>query len=185
MTPLVPPRSEDICQRLLRGYQFSTSDSASDSLGALYTTLDESFAWFHHQLQVIGFTLVRDGEVILLEKEQKELTNDERQTVVALLLLVDLWLEQGGSYADLYSVPVRWVELHWLRDGYGREYLTQVALTDLESLEELWQRVARKGLVRYDTETRTLTLRAPAGRIVTMARRIHQQLRSVAEDRDA
>ena len=31
-----PPRSAEICQRLLRGYQFSPSDHASDDLGPLY-----------------------------------------------------------------------------------------------------------------------------------------------------
>ena len=85
-----PHRSADICQRLLRGYQFSPSDLSSDDLGPLYRILDERFAWFQAHLAAVGFPLVRDGEVVLLEKEQKEqkdLTGEERQVVVALFLL--------------------------------------------------------------------------------------------------
>jgi hypothetical protein len=180
-----PPRSAEICQRLLRGYQFSPSDHASDDLGPLYAVLDERFAWFQEQLATMGFSLVRDGEVMLLEKEQKELTNEERQAVVALFLLGDLWLEQGCSYQDLFSMPIRWADLNWLRDGYGREYLAQAGLQDLDAIEDLWRRIARKGLVSYDAETRTLTLRDPAARILTMARRLHQRLRAAEEAADA
>jgi hypothetical protein len=176
-----PPRSAEICQRLLRGYQFSPSDHSSDDLGPLYTVLDERFAWFQEQMGTMGFSLVHDGEVMLLEKEQKELTNEERQAVVALFLLGDLWLEQGGNYQDLFSMPIRWADLGWLRDGYGREYLAQSGLQDLDAIEELWRRIARKGLVAYDAETRTLTLRDPAARILTMARRLHQRLRAAEE----
>ena len=180
-----PPRSAEICQRLLRGYQFSPSDQASDDLGPLATILDERFAWFQEQLASMGFNLVRDGEVVLLEKEQKELTTEERQTVVALFLLSDLWLEQGGSYQDLFSMPIPWADLSWLRDGYGREYLTQAGLLNLDAIEDLWKRIARKGLVRSSTETRTITLRAPAARILTMARQLHQRLRAAEEAADA
>jgi hypothetical protein len=180
-----PPRSAEICQRLLRGYQFSPSDQSSDDLAPLYAILDERFAWFQAHLAASGFALARDGEVILLEKEQKDLTNEERQAVVALFLLGDLWLEQGGGYQDLFSMPVRWADLDWQRDGYGREYLAQVGLQDVDMLEDLWRRLARKGLVTYDAETRTLTLRDPAARIMTMARRIHQRLRAAEEAVDA
>lgn len=180
-----PKRSADISQRLLRGYQFSASDRSSDDLGDLYGILDERFDWFRAHLEAAGFSLVRDGDVILLEKEQKELTGEERQTIVVLFLLGDLWFEQGGSYHDLFSLPIRWVELDWLRDGYGREYLTQVNLQDLDQIEELWRRIARKGLVTYHAETRTLTLRDPAARILTVARRIHQRLRDAGEVTDA
>ncbi|WP_129630829.1 condensin complex protein MksE [Candidatus Oscillochloris fontis] len=176
-----PPRSAEIFQRLLRGYQFSASDHASDDLGPLYTVLDDRFIWFQDHLAAMGFSLVRDSEVILLEKEQKEITNEERQIVVAIFLLSDLWLEQGGSYQDLFTMPIRWADLNWLRDGYGREYLAQVSLQDLDSLEDLWRRMVRKGFVTYNNETRTLTLRDPAARILTMARRIHQSLRSTEE----
>ena len=180
----IPPRSAEICQRLLRGYQFSPSDQSSDDLSPLYDLLDERFAWFQAHLAATGFTLVRDGEIILLEKEQKELTKDEQQTVVALFLLADLWLEQGGSYQDLFSAPVRWAELDWQRDGYSREYLAQVGL-DSDALEDLWRRIARKGLLRYESESRTLTLRDPAARILTLARRLHQRLRAAEEAADA
>ncbi|MBP1466190.1 hypothetical protein EYB53_010780 [Candidatus Chloroploca sp. M-50] len=181
----VPPHSAEICQRLLRGYQFSRSDLSSGDLGPLYAELDDRFVWFQNHLAASGFSLVRDGEVMLLEKEQKELTNEERQTVVTLFLLSDLWLEQGGSYADLFSMPMRWFDLSWLRDGYGREYLAQVGIQDLDTIEDLWRRIARKGFVTYHPETRTLTLRDPAARILTMARRLHQHLRSAEEDAHA
>ena len=102
-----------------------------------------------------------------------------------LFLLGDLWFEQGGSYADLFSLPIRWADLDWLRDGYGRDYLAQAGLHDLDAIEELWRRIARKGLVTYDAETRTLTLRDPAARILTVARRIHQRLRAAEEVADA
>ncbi|MEI6180137.1 MAG: hypothetical protein WCP31_05250 [Chloroflexales bacterium] len=179
-----PHRSADICQRLLRGYQFSPSDVSSDDLGPLYRILDERFAWFQAHLAAVGFPLMRDGEVVLLEKEQKEqkdLTGEERQVVVALFLLGDLWLERGGSYQDLFSMPIPWADLDWLRDGYGREYLAQVGIKELDPLEDLWRRSVRKGLVSYNAETRTLTLRDPAARILTMARRLHQRLRAAEE----
>jgi hypothetical protein len=180
-----PHRSADICQRLLRGYQFSPSDRSSDDLGDLYSVLDERFDWFQAHLAAVGFSLARDGDVILLEKEQKELTGEERQTIVVLFLLGDLWFEQGGSYHDLFSLPIRWADLDWLRDGYGRDYLAQIGIQELDAIEELWRRIARKGLVTYDVETRTLTLRDPAARILTMARRIHQRLQDAGEVADA
>lgn len=180
-----PPQSAEICQRLLRGYQFSPSDQRHDDLAPLYAILDEQFAWFQQHLAASGFSLVRDGSVILLEKEQKELTSDEKQTVVVLFLLADLWFEQGGSYQDLFSLPIAWHTLGWLRDGYGRDYLAQVDISDTDAIEELWRRLVRKGLVTYHLETRTLTLREPAARVLTLARRLHQQLRPVVEVPDA
>lgn len=177
----IPPRSAEICQRLMRGYQFSPSDQTSDDLGHLYTILDERFNWFQAHLEALGFSLMRDAEIILLEKEQKDLTHEERQTVVAVFLLSDLWLEQGGSYQDLFTIPIRWADLDWLRDGYGREYLAQVGFQDVDAIEDLWKRIARKGLLYYDADTRTITLRDPAARILTVARRLHQRLRSAKE----
>ncbi len=82
-------------------------------------------------------------------------------------------------------MPIRWADLSWLRDGYGREYLAQAGLQDLDAIEDLCRRIARKGLVTYDAETRTLTLRDPAARILTMARRLHQRLRSAEEAANA
>ncbi len=183
--PNAPARSPEICQRLLRGYQFSASDQRLDELGALYAILDDHFAWFQEHLAASGFSLVRDGAVILLEKEQKELTGEEKQTIVVLFLLADLWFEQGGSYQDLFSMPIRWDTLGWLRDGYGRDYLLQVEIQSLDQIEELWRRLVRKGLLSYQPDTRTLTLREPAARILTIARRLHQQLRHASEAADA
>jgi hypothetical protein len=180
-----PPKSADVCQRLLRGYQFSPSDQTIDDLSDLYTILDEHFAWFQAHLAALGFTLVRDGSIILLEKEQKELTGEEKQSVVVLFLLGDLWFEKGGSYQDLFSIPVAWADLDWFRDGYGREYLTQVDIGELDAIERLWRLLGRKGLVTYRPETRTVTLREPAARIFTMARRTHQRLRAGEEAIDA
>jgi hypothetical protein len=181
----LPSRSADICQRLMRGYQFSPSDLSSDDLRAQYAILDQHFEWFKQHLEGSGFSLIRDGEIILLEKEQKELSNEERQTIVALFLLGDLWLEKGGSYQDLFTMPIRWAELDWQRDGYSRDYLIQAGLQDTDGIEELWRRMSRKGLVWHDAETRTITLRDPAGRILAMARRLHLNLQSTAEVGDA
>jgi hypothetical protein len=179
MTHDIPPRSQDICQRLLRGYQFSLSDSEdSDNLEGLYAILDAHFAWFQRHLAAIGLSLVRDGDVIFLEDEQKELSNEEKQTVVVLFLLVDLWLERGKAYGQLFDIPVSWADLDWLRDGYGREYLAQVGIEDLDQIESLFGRLERKGLVDYRRETRTIRLRKPAERLITIARRIHQQMRA-------
>lgn len=180
-----PPKSADICQRLLRGYQFSPSDQAIDDLSVLYALLDEHFAWFQSHLAASGFTLVRDGGIILLEREQKGLTGEEQQAVVVLFLLGDLWFEKGGSYQDLFSLPIAWADLDWLRDGYSREYLTQVDISSIDDIERLWRGLSRKGLVSYRPESRTVTLRDPAARIFTLARRIHQRLRAAEETNDA
>lgn len=180
-----PPKSADICQRLLRGYQFSPSDQAIDDLGDLYTLLDEHFAWFQAHLAASGFTLVRDGGIILLEREQKELTSEEKQAVAVLFLLGDLWFEQGGSYQDLFSMPIAWANLDWFRDGYSREYLIQVDIGASDDIERVWRTLGRKGLVIYRQETRTVTLREPAARIFNLARRIHQRLRAGEESTDA
>ncbi len=180
-----PPKSAEICQRLLRGYQFSPSDQAIDDLGDLYTQLDEQFAWFQAHLAASGFTLVRDGGIILLERDQKDLTSEEKQAVVVLFLLGDLWFEKGGSYQDLFSMPVTWAELDWFRDGYSREYLIQVDIGEVDDIERVWRTLSRKGLATYRPETRTVTLREPAARIFTLARRIHQRLRAGEETIDA
>ncbi len=180
-----PPKSADICQRLLRGYQFSPSDQSIDDLSDLYALLDEHFAWFQSHLAASGFTLVRDGGIILLQREQKDLTGEEKQAVVVLFLLGDLWFEKGGSYQDLFSMPVAWAELDWFRDGYSREYLIQVDIESIDDIERLWRTLSRKGLVNYRPDSRTVTLREPAARIFTLARRIHQRLRAGEEAIDA
>lgn len=180
-----PAKSAEICQRLLRGYQFSPSDQSLDDLSDLYTTLDTHFDWFQAHLAASGFSLVRDGGIVLLEKDDKALTDEEKQTVVVLFLLGDLWFEKGGNYHDLFSMPVPWTELDWFRDGYGGEYLAQVKFEGLDDIERLWRSLNRKGLVSYRPETRALTLREPATRIFTLARRIHQRLRKAEEPADA
>lgn len=180
-----PPKSAEICQRLLRGYQFSPSDQSLEELGELYTTLDRHFDWFQAHLAASGFTLMRDGSIVLLEKEDKGMTDEEKQTIVVLFLLGDLWFEKGGNYQDLFSMPVLWAELDWFRDGYSREYLAQVKMETLDDIERLWRPLMRKGLVTYRAETRALTLREPATRIYMLARRIHQRLRSAEEVADA
>ncbi len=64
-------------------------------------------------MQLIGFTLIRDDGVIFLEKEEKDLSKEEMQTIVILFLLVDLWMEKGKAYSDLFQVAVPWPELDW------------------------------------------------------------------------
>lgn len=174
-------KSAEICQRLLRGYQFSPSDQSLDDLSDLYTSLDTHFDWFQAHLAASGFSLVRDGGIMLLEKDDKALTEEEKQTVVVLFLLGDLWFEKGGNYQDLFSMPVPWRDLDWFRDGYGGEYLTQVKIEDLDDIERLWRSLNRKGLVSYRPETGALMLREPSARIFTLARRIHQRLRDAGE----
>jgi hypothetical protein len=61
-----PPQSADICQRLLRGYQFSPSDQTQDELANLYTILDQHFDWFHAHQAAAGYTLVRDMNITLI-----------------------------------------------------------------------------------------------------------------------
>ena len=130
-----------------------------------------------------GFTLSRDHSVIFLEKESKHLSQEEKQTMVVLFLLTDLWLEKGKSFGDLFQLSVPWSELDWFRDGYGREYLGQVGIEsgDDGALEHLFRRLSNKGLLEYSAESRTLTLRRPAERLINMARRLHRQIQAAGD----
>lgn len=173
-----PEDTHKIIQILLRGYQFSDSDLYKHGHDRLYTILDRHFAWFQAHLALSGFSLVREKQVIFLEKENKALSQEERQAIVVLFLLTDLWLEKGKSYADLFQLNVPWTELDWFRDGYGKEYLSQVGIdSDNDStLELLFKRLANKGFLDYHTDSRTMTLRRPSERLINMARQLHQQI---------
>jgi hypothetical protein len=171
----IPPHSAEVFQRLLRGYQFSRSDRDIEEIAELYHSVDENFEWFQWSMSAAGLRLVRDEYVILLEYEQKELTSDEKQTMVAVFLLGDLWFEHGGIYRDLFSMPIRWLDLGWMRDGYGRDYLLQVGVKDIDDLEDVWRRAERKGILHYNRDTSTLTLREPAARIFNLAQAIHRR----------
>lgn len=177
------PRSQDICQRLLRGYQFSDSDLFAAGDAELYTLLDQRFEQFRSILAAVGYTLKREDNVIFLENEDKALSNEEKQTIVILFLLVDLWLERGKPYNDLFQLPAPWRDMDWFRDGYGREYLSQVGVeaNDFNAIEDLFRRIARKGMVEYDAETGTVMLRRPAERLLNMARRIHAQIKGESD----
>lgn len=176
-----PPHSKKICQKLLQGYQFSQDDMKRD-LRELYVNLDKHFTQFKALLAAIGYDLQREGGIIFLEKEEKTLSKTDQQMVVVLFLLVDLWVEKGKSYHDVFHLPVPWRQLDWFRDGYGREYLAQVGIgeNDWGEIERLFTRIAGKGVVDYQSDSSTVTLRAPAGRILNMARRIHAQLAQTA-----
>jgi hypothetical protein len=179
MTIDLPERTQDIAARLLSGYQFSRSDRDEREFAELYTILEEHFDWFQTQLGLFGFTLNRDDGVIFLEKEGKTLNKEEQQTIVVLYLLADLWLEKGNAFGDLFARRVNWRQLEWFRDGYGKEYLAQVDISaedGLQTIEELWGRLARKGLVAQDTVTGHITLRQPAERLLNMARTIHSHV---------
>ncbi len=171
------PHSQEICQKLLGGYQFSRDDLGTE-WSELYTDLDKQFTRFKALLAAIGYDLQREEGVIFLESEDKTLSQTDQQTVVVLFLLVDLWMEKGKSYHDVFHLPVPWRELDWFRDGYGREYLAQVGIAenDWGEIEKLFKRIAGKGLVNYQSDSSTVTLRTPAGRILNMARRVHAQL---------
>lgn len=150
----------------------------------MYEILNEQFAWFRAYFEAQGLRLLRDRSVILLEKEDtRELSKEERQAVVALFLLVDLWLEQQQSYSDLFALPIRWRDLAWFRDGYGREYLEQAGITEFDDLEGVWKRLDTRGLVTYRSDTMTVTLREPANRIIALARHVHHTLRAQMEER--
>jgi hypothetical protein len=179
-----PPKSAKICQKLLRGYQFSQSDTYSAENGDLYETLYKNFNWFQNHLAAIGFSLQRDDGVIFLEKADKALSKDEKQTIVILYLLADLWLESGKAYNDLLTMKIPWQTLDWFREGYGREYLIQVGIEkqDLTTIENLWSKLARKGLVEYDSQTSMLTLRKPAERLLNLARKIHLYMKAKEEE---
>jgi hypothetical protein len=180
-----PEETQKIIQVLLRGYQFSDSDLFRQGYDRWYNILDRHFDWFREHLGLSGFTLTREKQVIFLEKENKPLSQEERQSVVVLFLLTDLWLEKGKRYADLFQLNVPWTELDWFRDGYGREYLNQVGIDggDDGALEQLFKRLAGKGFLEVDTDARTLTLRRPSERLINMARRLHQQIQSQEETR--
>lgn len=173
-----PEDTHKIIQILLRGYQFSDADLYKQSHDRLYTILDRHFEWFRDHLALSGFSLIREKQVIFLEKENKILTQEEKQAVVVLFLLTDLWLEKGKSYADLFQINIPWTEIDWFRDGYGREYLSQVGIEDdnNSSLELLFKRLANKGFLEYNADSRTLTLRRPSERLINMARQLHQQI---------
>jgi hypothetical protein len=174
----VPEETPRIIQILLRGYQFSDSDLLRPDYDRWYTILDRHYDWFRDHLALSGFSLARERQVIFLEKENKLLSQEEKQSVVVLFLLTDLWLEKGKSYGDLFQASVAWGELDWFRDGYGREYLNQVGIEDGNdaALEQLFRRLAGKGLMEINMDARTLTLRRPAERLINLARRMHQQI---------
>jgi hypothetical protein len=173
-----PEDTQKIIQVLLRGYQFSDSDLFKPGYDRWYAILDRRFDWFREHLALSGFTLSRENQVIFLEKENKVLSQEEKQAVVALFLLADLWMEKGKSYGDLFQLSVPWTELDWFRDGYGKEYLDQVGIEGGNdgALEQLFRRLANKGFLEYNDDARALTLRRPAERLINMARRLHQQI---------
>jgi hypothetical protein len=178
MSSDAPEESPKIIQVLLRGYQFSDSDLYKPDFDRWYAALDLRFELFRDHLALSGFSLSREKQVIFLEKENKTLSHEERQAVVALFLLTDLWLEKGKSFGDLFQLSIQWSELDWFRDGYGKEYLDQVGIESGNdgALEQLFRRLANKGFLEYHEEARTLTLRRPAERLINMARRLHQQI---------
>lgn len=186
MTANAPADTQRIIQILLRGYQFSDSDLVKPEFDRCYTILDRHFDWFREHLALSGFTLIREKQVIFLEKENKVLSQEEKQAVVALFLLTDLWLEKGKSFGDLFQLNIPWSELDWFRDGYGKEYLDQVGIESGNdaALEQLFRRLANKGFLEYNDDARALTLRRPAERLINMARRVHQQI-TAAESDDA
>lgn len=179
-----PEETARIIQILLRGYQFSDTDLFKPSYDRWYNILDRHFDWFSEHLKLSGFTLSRDHSVIFLEKENKVLSQEEKQAVVVLFLLTDLWLERGKSFGDLFQLSVPWSELDWFRDGYGREYLGQVGIEsgDDSTLEQLFRRLSNKGFLDYSEDSRSLTLRRPAERLINMARRLHRQIQSAGAD---
>jgi hypothetical protein len=179
-----PEDTQKIIQVLLRGYQFSDSDLYKQGYDRWYGILDRHFDWFREHLGLSGFSLCREKQVIFLEKENKVLSQEEKQTVVVLFLLTDLWLEKGKSYGDLFQLNIPWSELDWFRDGYGKEYLNQVGFeSDNDgALEQLFRRLANKGFLEYNEDARTLTLRRPAERLINLARRLHQQITAQESD---
>lgn len=178
MSVKVPEETQKIIQILLRGYQFSDSDLFRPDFDRWYNILDRHFDWFRDHLALSGFSLAREKQVIFLEKENKVLSQEEKQTVVVLFLLTDLWLEKGKRYGDLFQSSIAWSELDWFRDGYGREYLSQVGIESSSdaALEQLFRRLANKGVLEYNADARTLILRRPAERLINLARRMHQQI---------
>ena len=180
----MPEETSKIIQILLRGYQFSDADLFKPGYDRWYNILDRHFDWFREHLRLSGFTLSRDHSVIFLEKENKLLSQEEKQAVVVLFLLTDLWLEKGKSFGDLFQLSIPWTELDWFRDGYGHEYLGQVGIEtgDDSALEQLFRRLSNKGFLDYNAESRTLTLRRPAERLINMARRLYLQIQATGAD---
>lgn len=178
-----PEETVRIIQILLRGYQFSDADLFKPGYDRWYNILDRHFEWFREHLRLSGFTLSRSHSVIFLEKENKLLSQEDKQAVVVLFLLTDLWLEKGKSFGDLFLLSVPWTELDWFRDGYGREYLGQVGIEtgDDGALEQLFRRLSNKGYLEYGAQSRTLTLRRPAERLINMARRLQRQIQAAGD----
>ena len=186
-TPPSTAHSAAISQRLLQGYQFSSSDRMGGENGTHYGILSAHFDWFKTNFAQLGFTLVKDDEVIFVEKVGKQLSMEEKQIIVVLFLLTDLWMERGGTYADLFDLRIAWRELDWFRDGYGREYLAQVNISPnngLTALEDLWNKMQRRGMAEYDSVTSGLTLRRPSERLINMARQIYNQINALNSMQD-
>ncbi|MDM8556295.1 hypothetical protein QUF75_16350 [Desulfococcaceae bacterium HSG7] len=179
-----PEKHQIICQKLLRGYQFSESDLYLAENESLYNNLHNNFQWFKDQLAVIGVSLIQDDGVIFLEKEDKILSGEEKQTVVVLFLLTDMWMEKDGTFGDLFQLRIHIADLDWFRDGYGKDYLIQVGIEEITHIEDLFRKIYRKGLVYYYSESQTITLRKPAERIINMARKIHSQIKAKESDAD-
>jgi hypothetical protein len=175
MSDNAPPHSTTIIKRLLSGYQFSASDQHHAELAGAYAALCKSATYFTHYFALADMHLCDDEGVFFIEKPSSELSEDEKQTIVIIYLLVDLTLEQGRSPAELYNSPIGWEKLDWFRDGYGYEYLTQVKISDLDDIHEQWKSMKRRGIVEYHPDSRVVTLRRPAERIVNMARTFYLQ----------
>ncbi len=177
-----PAHSTAIIQRLMRGYQFSPSDRTDTALAPLYHSLTSAYAFFERHFATAGMVLCNDDGVILLENDEKELSNEEKMSVVVLWLFVDLSLERGDTWSNLINRPVSWRDLPWLQTGYGEMYLSQVKITDLDHIADVWVSLQRKGLVTYRSENNTVTLRAPAERIINKALDIQKHYRQQNED---
>jgi hypothetical protein len=173
-----PSGTQAICRRLFNGYQYSKSDLDAKGLNQEYATLRSRFDWFRDHLALSGFSLVNEDGVIFLINTSKSLSKEEKQTIVALFLLADLYLELGHTFSDLFVNMIQWRDLNWFRDGYGRDYLSQVGFeeADLTELEKLFKKISNKGLVKINHASEGITLRQPAERIVHMARTLHKQL---------
>lgn len=178
----IPARSTDIIQRLMRGYQFSPSDRTDAKLAPLYHTLKEHYAFFERHFAIAGMVLCNDDGVILLENDEKELSTEEKQSVVVLWLFVDLSLERGDTWSNLVTRAISWRDLPWFQAGYGELYLSQVNIADLDDIANVWSSMQRKGLVAYRSGSDTVSLRAPAERIINKALDIQKHYRQQSED---
>ncbi|MGE0083542.1 MAG: hypothetical protein AB7S75_03895 [Desulfococcaceae bacterium] len=119
-----------------------------------------------------------------MEKNDKSMSSEEKQTVVVLFLLTDLWMEKGRTFSDLFQLRISLTDQDWFRDGYGKEYLLQVDIKNISDIEDLFKKISRKGLADYFAESQTLTLRKPAERIINMARQIHLQIKKKESERN-